>query len=75
MGLLYKIVLKEPKFLDTLSKYLKKKNARPRTYFYFLAMLNNISEDDENAEKIIEWLKQEGLLSEGFSIGKGDDNK
>lgn len=71
MGLLYDIVMRDITFLERLRKELERRGAPKRTYFYFLAMLNNISTDSEECSKIIEWLKKERLLSENFTL-RGD---
>ncbi|MEM0238434.1 MAG: hypothetical protein QXT00_02230 [Ignisphaera sp.] len=68
MGLLYKIVMKDIEFLERLRKELAKRGAPKRTYFYFLAMLNNIQENSNECEKIIEWLKKENLLHPNFKL-------
>lgn len=68
MGLLYEIVMRDIQFLERLRKELERRGAPKRTYFYFLATLNNIDANAPECDKLIEWLKRERLLSNNFSL-------
>lgn len=61
MGLLYEIVTDDPEFLTRLRKYLRQRGANNRTYFYFLAVLKNITDSTER-EAVLKWLAKEGLI-------------
>jgi len=63
LGLLYEILLREPEFLRRLRKYLEKRGAKRRAYFYFLNMLKHVDMNDVEAVKsALQWLRQNGLI-------------
>jgi len=76
VGLLYEIITKDPEFLTRLRKYLRRRGANNRTYFYFLATLKNVTNKQEGMS-VLKWLAKEGLINlEVFQEGgERDDNR